>query len=120
MVALSTNINEGDKAEFNIFANSNLTSNLAASLAIHQSGDFLSQEAPTQVLIHSLSNQSRVILSTQDDQIAEANGTITLLLIPHSNYKVSPQNSATITVSDAEDRQHREQEIATRTREISP
>ena len=67
-----------------------------------------------------MSNQTRVTLSTQDDQIAEANGTITLLLIPHSNYKVSTQNSATIKVSDAEDRQLREQEIATRTHEILP
>ena len=43
VVALSTNINEGEKAEFNIIASSNLTSNLVASFAIHQSGDFLSK-----------------------------------------------------------------------------
>ena len=70
--------------------------------------------------IHRLTNQSRVIITTQDDQTAEGDGTITLQLIPDSTYKISSQNNATVTVSDAIDRQARKDEIASRTSEILP
>ena len=119
-VALTTNITEGENAEFNLISSDNLSSNLSVKFIMSQSGDFLTTENQTQVLIPSRTNQARIIITTQDDQTAEDDGTITLQLRPNSTYKISAQNSATVQVSDAIDRQARKDEIANRTSEILP
>ncbi len=120
VVAFTTNITEGENAEFNLISSDNLTNNLNVSFMMSQSGDFLATENRSQAQIHRLTNQARVIITTQDDQTAEGDGTITLQLIPDSTYKISSQNSATVAVSDAVDRQARKDQIASRSSEILP
>ena len=120
VMANNTKISEGELAEFNIIANRTLTKNLIVTFAVSQSGDFLTPQVPTQAQILSSTNQTKVFIGTQDDQHAEADGTITLQIQPNRTYQISTQSSATVAVSDAVDRQHRKDEITQRTSEILP
>ena len=120
VVASTPIITEGESAEFDIVVEDNLSGNLVVSFAVSQNGDFLTPQTPTQVQIPSGTSRAEVIVNTQDDQIAEGDGTITLQLQHHNTYVISTQSSATIAVSDAVDRQNRKAEIASRTSEIFP
>ena len=120
VIALDQEISEGEVAEFEIIATGELTDQLIVSFVIDQNGDFLTPNIPTQVQISYTLLKARVIINTQNDQIAEPDGSITLNLQQASNYKISSPNSATIAVSDAEDRQLRKDEIANRSSEILP
>ena len=100
-------ISEGEAAEFDIFVYENWTGTLVASFAVSQTGDFLLPAVPTQVQIPSATNKARIVINTQDDQIAEGDGTITLQLLVNNTYRLSTQSSATVAVSDASDRQTR-------------
>ena len=120
VMANNTEISEGELAEFNIIANRTLTKNLIVTFAVSQSGDFLTPQVPTQAQIFTSTNQTKVFIATQDDQHAEADGTITLQIQPNRTYQISTQSSATVAVSDAVDRQHRKDEISQRTSEILP
>ena len=120
MIANNTEISEGELAEFDIIANRTLTNNLIVTFAVSQSGDFLTPQTPTQAQIVSSTNQTKVFIGTQNDQHAEADGTITLQIQPNRTYQISTQSSATVAVSDAVDRQRRKDEIAQRTSEILP
>ena len=57
--ALKTNINEGEDAEFDLITSDNLTENLVVSFVMNQSGDFLTEDTPSQAQIHRLTNQSK-------------------------------------------------------------
>ena len=96
------------------------TNQLVVSFAISQHGNFLPPELPTQVQIPNTTSKARVSVNTQDDQIAETDGTIMLQLQQSNSYRVSAQNRATVIVSDAVDRQLRKDEIANRSGEILP
>ena len=113
-------ISEGESAEFDIVATGEFTNQFVVSFAISQHGNFLPPELPTQVQIPSTASKAKVRVNTQDDQIAEADGTISIQLQQSNTYKVSAQNRATIIVSDAIDRQLRKDEIANRSGEILP
>ena len=108
VVALNQNISEGEAVEFDIFSTGQINDDLLISFAINQNGDFLTAQVPEQVKILKSSSKARVVINTQNDQIAEADGTITLQLQQLDSYNISSQNSATITVSDAVDRQIRQ------------
>ena len=120
VLAIKPKIFEGETAEFDIVVKDNLMGNLIVSFTISQNGDFLAPQTPTQVQIPSGTGRAKVIVNTQDDQIAEGDGTITLQLQHNSTYVISAQSSVTITVSDAVDRQNRKAEITSRTSEIFP
>ena len=120
VIANSTEISEGEAAEFDIIANRSLTKNLIVFFTATQSGDFLTPQTPNQAQLLNTTNRMKVFISTQDDQHAEADGTITLQIQPNRTYQISTQSSATVAVSDAVDRQRRKDEIAQRTSEILP
>ena len=120
VVAITTEISEGEPAEFEIASDLTSKENLSISFAINQYGDFLTSNVPTQAQIQINSTKIPVVIDTHDDDLAEADGTVTLLLQHGNSYTISAQSSATVAVSDAADRLARKNEIASRTSEILP
>ena len=120
VIANTPEISEGDPATFEIISDLTSEEDLSISFSTNQNGDFLTENVPTQAQIQAKSTRVRVVIDTQDDNLAEADGTITLLLQLGNSYTISAQSSATVAVSDAADRLVRKNEIASRTSEILP
>ena len=120
VVAITPEISEGEQAVFEIISDLTSEEDLSISFETNQNGDFLTSNVPTQAQIQANSTRVRVVIDTQDDDLAEADGTITLQLQHGNSYTISTQSSVTVAVSDAADRLARKNEIASRTSEILP
>ena len=120
VIASNAEISEGESAIFDIFTRDKLTNSLYISFSINQNGDFLTSQIPSQVHIASNTTKARVEINTQDDQIAESDGFVMLQLRQSDTYKISHQNSATILISDAVDRQLRQDLLTANSRAFLP
>ncbi len=121
--AKSPIIQEGEAAEFEITSiYGSETSAISVRLRVIPVGDFFGFSEPKQISV-PLPTQSSVpvIFPTIDDTIAEADGRLEVSIIPDSIYLIATNNRATsMIISDATDRQDRQDLLAVSTQAFLP
>ena len=109
--ATNSIVNEGSEVEFIVSSNTNSnSSNLMVTLDVKPVGDFFDFYESKQMTVQLQGqHQVPVTFQTIDDTHAEADGSITISIIPQPTFKIIPnQGNAVVTVSDAIDRKLRE------------
>ena len=102
-VTAGDGVTEGDDASFTISANPTPKAALSVSVAITQSGDFGVAIGPQTISIPT-SGSYALTVSTNDDSVDEADGSVTATVNSDTGYTVSTTtNWATVTVSDDDD-----------------
>ena len=95
-------VTEGANASFTVTANPAPSSTLSVAVAVTQSGDFVSSTGKNITTVQIPTSGSITLpVPTLDDNVDEANGSVTVTLKSGSGYTVSSTSgAATITVSD--------------------
>ena len=99
----SLSVVEGGAALFWVSRNGETTDSLTVSVSVATLGQVISGTAPTSVTIPAGSERSLLWILTDDDDLDEANGTITIALVAGNEYTVSStagESSASISVTD--------------------
>ena len=91
---------EGANAQFELTRDGNLVVPLEVSLAVTQDGDFIAGTAPTSASFDANAATLVVAVLTDDDDVDEAAGSITLTVEPDTTYATVAPASATVTVTD--------------------
>ena len=121
--AVQTSVSEGSSIVFGITANGGSDSNaILVNLNINPIGDFFDFNEPTQIS-RSMQGQDsvQVTFPTIDDTIAETDGRLEVTIIPDSSYKIASNNgTASVIISDAEDRQLRQDLLSASTHAFLP
>ena len=120
---VQTQINEGSPVEFVITASGGADSNtIMVNLNVNPIGDFFDINVPNQISKRIESQDSiQVSFPTIDDALAEADGRLEVSIIPDSSYKIDPQNGASsVIISDAADRQLRQDLLTASTQAFLP
>ena len=109
--SIHSQVEEGGSAEFNINANGG--SEIAATnikMSVNPVGDFFEFNEPQRISRQILGQGLvRVVFPTIDDTLAEADGRLEVSIIPDSSYRIAAtKGSTTVIVSDAVDRQVRQ------------
>ena len=73
---------------------------LTVNLAVTQEGDYILGEAPTSVAIPAGQRYALLVIRTDDDSVAEPDGTITVTLETGSNYAVGEPGSSVVNLLD--------------------
>ena len=121
--AKSPIVQEGEAAEFAITSiYGSETSVIIVKLRVNPVGDFFGFSEPKQISIPLPAQSSApVIFPTIDDTIAEADGRLEVSIIPDSIYLIATNNRATsVIVSDAKDRQARQDLLIASTQAFLP
>ena len=101
--AVTNSINEGQTAQFQIFATAPVVGEI--NLNVSQQGNFLTENPPVKVAMNGTQTVN-LDLETHDDSIAELDGTIQVMILAGENYSISSsQNTAIVNVIDATDRE---------------
>ena len=109
-------INEGQTAEFRV--TSSIATYARVQIVVSETGDFIAENISKSIQFDGNSDFN-LSIPTLDDQIAEDDGKISILLEEGKGYLVNhSMNSAHITVSDASDRDQRQNEINSGIRSI--
>ncbi len=101
IAADSATITEGEDADFTVTLDSAPSSNTRVYYDITVSGDFGVTAATGQfVVVRSSATTAGISLTTTDDILDEANGSVTVTLTAGSAYTVGTSGSAAVTVND--------------------
>ena len=115
-------IEEGEIAEF--FVSSNQASNLSelvVNLEIDQVGNFFYQVQQRMSLQFSESNRMPISIQTNNDNYAEEDGKVTIIIINDETYEIAENaGQVSVTISDAEDRNAREYQLTSLTQRFLP
>ena len=109
--SIHTQVEEGSMVEFVINANGGSYSAMTQiRLNVNPVGEFFEFSKPKQISRRIQGNESiQVEFQTIDDTLAEADGRLEVSIIPDSSYRIAANKGNTvITVSDAIDRQVRQ------------
>ena len=120
---VQTIVSEGSSVEFIITSSGGSESNvILVNLNINRVGDFFDFNEAKQVS-RRIQGQNSVQVSfpTFDDTIAESDGRLEVTIIPDSSYKIASNNgTASVIISDAEDRQLRQDLLVASTQAFLP
>ncbi len=98
-------VTEGTAATFTLTASSAPAANLAVTVTVTDSGNFIAGAAPPTVTIAASATTAMLIVPTEDDSASEAPGMITAMVETGTGYTVAspPGNTASVTVNDDDD-----------------
>ena len=104
VVSISANrlpIIEGVPATFRVTLGSAAAAGgLTISVGVTQSGSYIDGSAPTEVFITAGATTGTLIVSTDDDEMGERSGTITVRITKGAGYTVGTLSTAMVTVLD--------------------
>ena len=104
ITADSTPITEGTDATFRVTLGSAAPAGgLTVSVAVTQSGSYISGLAPTEVVIVAGATTGTLTVSTDDDEVIEPPGSITAVINADTGYTVGTTSTAIVTVNDNDD-----------------
>ena len=120
--AMETVINEGEIAQYMILSSVQAKTQLSIQINIQLVGEFEVVPHNNSVVLPTGLQTTMLELPTVKNPRATNDGNITVQIAPGIGYLVSehPNNSATISVSDAEDRNALHQQIDLANREVLP
>ena len=96
-------VTEGGDASFVISSNPAPSSSITVAYTVSQSGAFVASGQLGGKTRSVSSASTTVAISTEDDNLDEANGSVTVTLDNGNGYTVGNSNSATVTVNDDDD-----------------
>ena len=100
----AASVDEGQLASFTIRADPLPTADLDVRLDVSQEGDYAQAGQTGAQTVTILANTASIThaVITVDDEVDEADGSITARIVPRSHYRVAPapHNRATITIED--------------------
>ena len=96
-------VTEGGDASFVISSNPAPGSSITVAYTVSQSGAFVASGQLGDKTRSVSAASTTVAISTEDDNLDEANGSVTVTLNNGTGYTVSSANSATVTVNDDDD-----------------
>ena len=121
--AINRQVNEGNPVEFTLTSSFSFTSTeFVIKLSANPVGDFFEFSEPTQISrrIHG-NNSVQITFPSIDDTIAEDDGRLEVSIIPDSAYKIATNQSTTsVVISDAVDRQTRQDYITASSQAFLP
>ncbi len=106
---LTTTIDEGDIAQFQIVAETISSQNIVIHIHVTNSGNVLVHSSPKQVILSQNQQSVLVEVNTLNDYVADKDGTLAITILKRPEYIVSSNNVATVIVSDLDDRLRAEQ-----------
>ena len=96
-------VTEGGDASFVIAANPAPSSSITVAYTVSQSGAFVASGQLGSKTRSISAASTTFTISTEDDNVDEANGSVTVTLDNGNGYTVGNSNSATVTVNDDDD-----------------
>ena len=96
-------VTEGGDASFVISSNPAPSSSITVAYTVSQSGAFVASGQLGDKTRSISSASTTVAISTEDDNVDEANGSVTVTLDNGNGYTVGNANAATVTVNDDDD-----------------
>ena len=96
----TVSVGEGQLVPFTLTADPASTSALTVNVRVSAEGSFLTGPRPSQVTIAPGSDNAQFTLRTADDNIDEANGTVTAIVRSGTGYIVGSPSSADVTIRD--------------------
>ena len=99
--AAPTTITEGEVATFRVTLSSAAPADgLTISVAVTESGSYIADSAPTTVVIAEGATTGTLTVSTDDDNLDESDGSITVRITTGAGYTVGTPSTAMVTVND--------------------
>ena len=96
-------VTEGGDASFVISSNPAPSSSITVAYTVSQSGAFVASGQLGSKTRSVSAASTTFTISTEDDNVDEANGSVTVTLDNGNGYTVGNSNSATVTVNDDDD-----------------
>ena len=101
-------VEEGDNIQLSVSSSPTITGELAVNLDLSQTNsassvnaDFIIGDLTRQITLTGSSPSTSIIISTQDDEVDEPDGEITVALLPGEGYTIEAgKESATVIVAD--------------------
>ena len=101
-ISAGSGVTEGGDAAFTVTASPAPAADLAVSVTVTTTGDYGYGTLPTSVTIPT-TGSATVTIATTDDEVDEADGSVTLTLNAGSGYTVGAPSSETADVADDDD-----------------
>ena len=98
IAAVQSPVTEGGHAQFTLTASSAPSSSLQVTIQVTESGSFLTGTIPGTVTIAADATSADLSLQTDDDEVYEDNGSVTVTIQEGDDYEAS-EDSASATVS---------------------
>ena len=99
-ITAGAGVTEGNAATFTIAANPVPANPVTVSLALAETGDFGASGAAT---VTVSADSTTYTVTTSDDSVDEANGSVTVTVQPGSGYTVGTASSGTVAIADDDD-----------------
>ena len=93
-----TAVVEGQTAVFTLTREGELTAPLTVPVQVTEHGAFLTDEVPTEATFAANAATATLLVATEDDGHAEANGSVTATITSGATYQVGDAASATVAV----------------------
>ena len=100
IAAIGTSVTEGSAAAFAVSRGITDDVPLTVNLGNSQLGDFLAGTPPGSVTIAGGAMSATVSIATDDDEVTEPSGSVTLTIREHPAYILGSDTSATVTIRD--------------------
>ncbi len=98
-MGISSIVREGGTAEFEIIPGE-VVEDITVTLEITVEGDFGVSAGQQTVLLKAREGELDIAFATHDDDVGEANGTLTVRVVSGDGYRVGSPSSATFTITD--------------------
>lgn len=102
-IVAGTSVDEGMDALFTL-TRVNSLGDLSVNVSVTQQGDYIRGTAPTMLNFADGAITTTLTVATDDDNTAESNGSITAMVISGEDYEVGEPSTATVAVSDNDDK----------------
>ena len=100
VTANKTSVTEGDPVEFNFAASSTPISDLTVTVKFETTGSFLKNSPPTEITIAGGTTSTPLSLATNQDNVDERGGIVTVEITSDTGYRIGSPSSATVVVLD--------------------
>ena len=101
ITAVTTSVEEGQTAAFAVARGITDNADLVVTLGNMQEGNFISATVPTSLTIHSGATSSTLSIATDDDNVIEGNGSVTVTIQANTGVLRSARfPSATVAIRD--------------------
>ena len=95
-----TTVTEGRGASFLLLTNISPATALTVNVSVTATGSFITGTPPSQATIAGGNSAAHLAIQTTNDTVDEANGAITVTVLPGAGYSVGSPSSVSVTVQD--------------------